>query len=95
MMYQILTMFGLTVLQIASFTLVSRARNSNSLKYHTIASVLSNGIYLLVLRQVVTNLGDITMMATYLVGSVIGSILMHYVAMNYFEKKKITTTVSV
>ena len=81
-------MFGLVVLQNASFTLVSRARNSNSILYHTIASVLSNGIWLLVIRQVVLNLNEIDLMITYLVASVIGSIGMHYIAMKFFEKKK-------
>jgi len=87
-MIQILTMLGLTILQNASFTLVSRARNSNSILYHTIASVLSNGIWLLVIRNVVTNFENLTLMITYLIGSVIGSISMHYVAMKYFEKPK-------
>lgn len=83
-------MFGLVVLQNASFTLVSRARNSNSILYHGIASVLSNGIWLLVIRQVVLNFDRTDLMITYLVGSVAGSILMHYVAMKFFEKKKVS-----
>jgi putative flippase GtrA len=87
-MIEIFKMLGLTILQNASFTLVSRARNSNSLVYHTIASVLSNGIWLLVIRNVVTNFNNLTLMITYLIGSVIGSIAMHYVAMKYFEKPK-------
>ena len=87
-MIEILTMLGLTILQNASFTLVSRARNSNSIMYHTVASVLSNGIWLLVIKNVVTNFGNTTLMITYLIGSVIGSISMHYVAMKYFEKPK-------
>lgn len=85
-MIEILKMLALTILQNASFTLVSRARNSNSILYHTIASVLSNGIWLLVIRNVVTNFDNITLMITYLFGSVIGSISMHYLAMKYFEK---------
>jgi hypothetical protein len=85
-MEEILKMLGLTILQNASFTLVSRARNSNSILYHTIASVLSNGIWLLVIRNVVSNFENTTLMITYLAGSVIGSISMHYVAMKYFEK---------
>lgn len=89
MMIEILKMLGLVILQNASFTLVSRARNSNSLLYHTIASVLSNGIWLLVIRQVVMNLNNWQLMVTYLVGAVVGSISMHYVAMKYFEKKKL------
>jgi len=87
-MIEILKMLGLTILQNASFTLVSRARNSNSILYHTIASVLSNGIWLLVIRNVVANFDNITLMITYLIGSVTGSISMHYVAMKYFEKPK-------
>ena len=88
MILEILKMLGLVILQNAAFTLVSRARNSNSLAYHTIASVLSNGIWLLVIRQVVLNLDNWILMLTYLVGAVIGSISMHYIAMKYFEKKK-------
>jgi hypothetical protein len=89
-MREILIMLGLTIIQNASFTLVSRARNSTSISYHATASILSNGIWLLVIKNVVTNFGDTTLMVTYLIGSVIGSISMHYVAMKYFEKKKTT-----
>jgi hypothetical protein len=88
MLLEILKMLGLTILQNASFTLVSRARNSNSLTYHTTASVLSNGIWLLVIRNVVSNFDNYILMTTYLIGSVIGSVSMHYVAMKYFEKTK-------
>lgn len=86
-MIEIFKMLGLVILQNASFTLVSRARNSNSLAYHTIASILSNGIWLLVIRQVVINLNNCQLMVAYLFGAVIGSISMHYIAMRYFEKK--------
>jgi hypothetical protein len=86
-MIEILKMLGLVILQNASFTLVSRARNSKSLLYHGIASVLSNGVWLLVIRQVVTNFDKPIMMWTYLIGSVIGSLGMHHIAMKYFEKK--------
>lgn len=85
-MEEILKMIGLTILQNASFTLVSRARNSKSIKYHSITSILSNGIWLLVIRNVVTNFDKPALMVAYLVGSVIGSVLMHYIAMKYFEK---------
>lgn len=88
MIAEILKMLGLVILQNASFTLVSRARNSNSLMYHGIASVLSNGIWLLVIREVVTNFDRWELMVTYLVGSVIGSLGMHHIAMKYFEKPK-------
>ena len=85
-MLEILIMLGLTILQNASFTLVSRARNSDSMLFHTIASILSNGMWLLVIRQIVTSLDKIELTIAYLVGSVIGSISMHYLSMKYFEK---------
>lgn len=81
-------MFALVVLQNASFTLVSRARNSNSLMYNAVASVFSNGIWLLVMSKVVQNFDSPKMMIAYLVGSVVGSVVMHYISMRYFEKKK-------
>jgi hypothetical protein len=88
MILEILKMFALVVLQNASFTLVSRARNSPSILYHTMASVVSNGIWLLVIRQVVINLNNFTLMITYLIAAVIGSVSMHYVAMKWLEKPK-------
>ena len=88
MVGEILLMLGLTILQNASFTLVSRARNSSSIPYHAGAAVLSNGIWLLVIRQVVLNLDKWYLMTAYLIGSVIGSILMHHIAMKYLEKGK-------
>lgn len=85
-MTDFLIMFGLTVIQNASFTLVSRARNSGSLSYHAWAAVLSNGIWLLVIRQVVTNLDSPEIMVAYLIGAVTGSVLMHYASMRWIEK---------
>lgn len=85
---EILKMFALVLLQNASFTMVSRARNSNSLMYNAIASTLSNGIWLLVIRQVVQNFDRPIMMFAYLIGSVLGSVSMQHISMKYFEKKK-------
>lgn len=82
----ILKMFGLVVLQNASFTWVSRARNSGSLKYHAVAAIFSNGIWLLVIRQVVVNFDRPEIMVAYLIGAVTGSVLMHWVSMKYLEK---------
>lgn len=79
--------FLLVILQNASFTLVSRARNSSSILYHGLASVFSNGLYLLVLKSLVVNMDDPKVLAAYLVASVIGSLSMHWVAMRFFEKK--------
>jgi putative flippase GtrA len=84
----LLLMFAVTVLQNASFTLVSRARNSGSVGFHAAAAVASNGVWLLVIRQVVQNLDSVSMMLAYLVGSVTGSVLMHVVSMRWIEKGK-------
>ncbi len=88
-------MLCLTILQNASFTLVSRARNSRSVSYHAAAAVLSNGIWLLVIRKVVMNLNDTVLMLTYLVGSVTGSVLMHFIAMKYIETGKRAVDVNI
>lgn len=77
----------MTILQNASFTLVSRARNSNSMLFHGLAAVLSNGIWFIVVNQVVQkNVNTIMLGVTYTAGAVIGSVLMHYLSMNYLEK---------
>lgn len=84
----LLKMVGLTILQNASFTWVSRARNSGSLRYHTIAAIFSNGIWLLVIREVVLNFSKWYMNVAYIVGAVTGSVLMHWFSMKYLEKGK-------
>jgi uncharacterized protein YhhL (DUF1145 family) len=81
-------MLGLTILQNGSFTLVSRARNSGSYKYNAMASILSNGIWLLVMRKLVMNFEDPIMCLVYVVGAVTGSVLMQWVSITYLEKKK-------
>lgn len=86
-MIEILKMLGLTILQNASFTLVSRARNSDSILFHGLAATLSNGIWLLVIKNVVNNFDKTELMITYLIGSVLGSIGMHYISMHFLEKK--------
>lgn len=85
-MIEILKMLLIVILQNASFTLVSRARQSDSILFHGIAATLSNGIWLIVIRKVVTNFDKPEMMITYIIGSVIGSIGMHYVSMKHIEK---------
>lgn len=82
-------LFFVTILQNASFTLVSRARNSKSILFHGFASVLSNGIWFIVVRQVTQdNLNTVWLGITYTIAAVIGSIGMHYISMNYLENLK-------
>jgi hypothetical protein len=92
----LLLWFFLLVIQNAAFTWVSRARNSGSLGYHAIAAVFSNGIwfvsqFLLINMVVKPNMQVkeiITYGVVYVLGTVIGSLIMHYVALNHLEKGK-------
>lgn len=85
----------LLLLQNASFTLVSRARNSKSLSYHAFASVCSNGIWFLSLGMAINKLNEamnsgswavVAGTATfYTVCTVVGSVGMHYILMKHVE----------
>ncbi len=88
----------LLVIQNASFTWVSRARNSGSLAYHGVAAVFSNGIWI-VSQAVIINLmfsalqsGDVMRIALtcsfYTTFTVIGSITAHHVLRTYVEVGK-------
>ncbi len=80
-------LFLVTILQNASFTLVSRARNSKSLWFHAIASVFSNGIWFVVVRQVTKEDPNTWLLGiVYVAGTVTGSVIMHYLSMKYIEK---------
>lgn len=87
----------LLILQNASFTLVSRARNSNSLWYHAWAGVGSNGIWFLSQLILVDNFlrllktGSVTdglLVAGFYTGCTLaGSLGMHWLALHKIEKK--------
>jgi len=90
--------FLLLVAQNASFTLVSRARNSNSLGYHAWAAVLSNGIwfgsqFILIgtFVQVIRDadlIGGVIAAVVYTAGTMTGSLGMHWIALHKIEKGK-------
>jgi hypothetical protein len=95
-MYLVWALFLL--LQNASFTFVSRARNSGSYSLHAIAALLSNGVFIIA-QFVSLNLmldviksgswGDRAfVVAFYTTFTVIGSVAMHWVGVNYIEKGK-------
>ena len=79
---------GLVVLQNASFTLVSRARNSDDYIFHGIASVLSNGIWLLVMRHIILEVEKLEYQLAYVLAAVTGALLMHWFSRRFLEKKK-------
>lgn len=88
MIIEFFKMFSIVVLQNAAFTWVSRARNSKSYSYHALAATFSNGIWLLVIRQVVVNFDNIPIQIAYLIGAVTGSVLMHWISITFLEKGK-------
>lgn len=86
----------LLLLQNASFTWTSRARNSGSLAYNAAASVFSNGIWfigqLVVINKVIQYKNDYSMLAVcalfYTLFCVTGSVSAQYVLMRYVERGK-------
>ncbi len=68
------TILALAFIQNISFSIVSRSRNRNSLKYHLIASVFSNGIWFLTFRELVKADVTLTLFIPYTIGTVAGSL---------------------
>jgi hypothetical protein len=70
----ILTIFALAYMQNISFSIVSRSRNRNNMKYHLVAAFFSNGVWFLTFRQLI--LADMTwlFLTPYVIASVAGSI---------------------
>lgn len=79
-------LFFVTILQNASFTLVSRARNSKSMIFHGLAAIASNGIWFIVVNRVVNKDNMVQTGIVYTIAATTGSILMHYFSMKHFEK---------
>jgi len=87
----------LLILQQAAFTLVSRARNSKSIMYHGVASVLSNGLWFGSQLILIDTFMDVILKADlglflfagvfYITCTLIGSLSSHWLLMNFVEKK--------
>jgi multidrug transporter EmrE-like cation transporter len=84
-MHYVLLFFA-TILQNLSFTVVSRARNSDNIMFHALAAIASNGLWFIVANSVIAKPNSVPLGITYVVGTVSGSILGHYVSMNFLEK---------
>lgn len=68
------TLIGLAFVQNTSFSMVSRSRNRDDMSYHAIASLLSNTLWFLTMRELFKQDLDIYLFAPYALGTISGSI---------------------
>jgi uncharacterized membrane protein YfcA len=85
---QMLTVTLLLIFQNASFTLVSRARQSANLKLHAIFAIGSNGFFIFVIATVAANYNDLWLKLWYIVCTVIGSVHAHHISLHKIESHK-------
>jgi hypothetical protein len=71
---EILWVAVLAFFQNVSFSIVSRSRNRDSIAYHLIASVGSNLIWFLTMRELVAASMGLALAGPYVAGTVAGSI---------------------
>jgi hypothetical protein len=60
--------------QSVSFSIVSRSRNRNNMRYHLIASVFSNAVWFLTFRQLMLGDMNLILFIPYTIGTVSGSL---------------------
>ena len=83
----IVVMMFLAFAQNVSFSIVSRSRNRDSMKYHLVASVFNNGVWFLTFKYLaIVNQMDWMLFIPYTVGTVTGSVTGQAVSM-WIEKK--------
>jgi len=81
-----LTILALAFAQNVSFSVVSRSRNRDNIRYHMIAAVFSNGIWFLTFRQLVRGDMNFMLFIPYCLGTVLGSMCGVKVSM-FIERK--------
>lgn len=70
----IVTLVALAFFQNVAFSLVSRSRNRSSVAYHVVASILSNAVWFVTFRHLVTHDMTWALLVPYTVGTVSGSV---------------------
>jgi len=70
----ILKILTLAYIQNISFSIVSRSRNRNNLKYHMLAACFSNTIWFLTFRELVRGDMNFLLFLPYVIGTVAGSL---------------------
>ena len=68
------TIFALAFAQNISFSIVSRSRNRDNMKYHLIASFFSNTIWFLTFRELILADMSWSLFIPYAVGTMLGSV---------------------
>ena len=74
MLLKIAIILGLAFIQNVSFSIVSRSRNRDNIRYHIIAASLSNTIWFLTFRQLILEDMNYALLLPYMVGTVAGSV---------------------
>jgi len=69
-----LTILGLAFVQNVSFSIVSRSRNRNYMKYHLIAAFFSNTIWFLTFRQLIKGDMNFILFIPYCIGTMFRSV---------------------
>ena len=69
-----LTLIALAFVQNTSFSMVSRSRNRDNMNYHAIASLFSNTLWFLTMRELFKQELDIFLFSPYALGTISGSI---------------------
>ncbi len=72
---KMLTILVLGFIQNISFSIVSRSRNRNNLKYHLFAATGSNAVWFLTFRQLVRAEMNVFLFMPYCIGTVAGSLV--------------------
>jgi hypothetical protein len=80
-----LTILGLAFAQNVSFSIVSRSRNRDNIRYHILAATASNSIWFLTFRQLVLSDMSFVLFLPYCLGTVAGSVFGVKVSM-FIEK---------
>ena len=68
------TILVLAFVQNISFSLVSRSRNRNNMKYHIIASGFSNVLWFLTFKQLIMTDMSLYVLPFYMLGTITGSV---------------------
>ena len=69
-----LTILCLAFIQNISFSLVSRSRNRDNMKFHIIASGFSNTIWFLTFKELIMTDMSLYVLPFYMVGTIAGSV---------------------